>query len=181
MQLDGFLVVLDAGVLLRAVRCPAQQRAHLVDDLGVVGTGGDVRFGVVGGELQRGGEAVLHLAAVALRQGFGDGDTLAVTAHGVGAGVVGVGVLRVGGDGGFGPIHDFVVELEPGRLVVFQIIGVDVGRLVGGVDAFTAGFQANLDGTLEVTGVIAPPSFLRGLICGEGFLVAQVQAVPVLL
>ena len=94
LSFSAFLYIVKPGVLARALRA-AEQRADLVDHLGVEGAERDVRVGVLGRSLIVVSSAVFTLRAQALRQRLGDADALAVAAERIGHAVVGVGVLRV--------------------------------------------------------------------------------------
>jgi WS/DGAT/MGAT family acyltransferase len=148
VELQRLLVHREPGVLARALGA-AQQRADLVDHLGMEGAQRDVGVGVLGlqpdGRLERG----LDLAAEALRQRLGHADALAVATQRIRHEVVRVGVLRLFRGlrlGAFGHFHE---QRELGLLALLEVVGIDGLRLVGHRDAGAAGLEAGLGGLLE--------------------------------
>ena len=129
------------------------------------------------GVFQRG----FDLATQTLCQRLGYADALAVAAQGIGLPVKGIGVLGVLLRLGFSALGDFHVHVESGFFLLFQVGGVNAGRLVGRRDAGATRLQTGLNSLLKLTVVKKGPRFQDLKVFGQGFGIAGVQACPVFL
>ena len=90
-------------------------------------------------------------------------------------------ILRVGGLQRFAALGDVLVDLDLLGLRRLEIVGIDVGRLVRGIDASAAGGKSCTDRLFEFARVEESPRVLRGFVFGERFAIAEVQPLPMFL
>jgi hypothetical protein len=184
VQLERGPVARQPRVLARALRA-AEQRADLVDHLGVEGAEHDVRIGMRGRQPDRRLEGILHLRSEALRQRLADADALAVAAERVGHAVPGVCFLGRFPGALLGAVGDLEEQRQPGLLAGLEVGRVDRLGLVGDRHTRTRSggmrLEAGLGGLLETAGVEQGPGGEDAVVLGQGLGVAGMQARPHLL
>ena len=75
---------------------------------------------------------------------------------------------------------DALEDFQLGWFVVFQVVGIDHGGLVGRIDTGRSDGEANFDGLGEIAGMVGTPGIAGGGIIRKRLAVAAVQAHPVL-
>ncbi len=91
---------------------------------------------------------------------------------------MGVGVLRKLINRMLRPLNCIPEELELTLLVIFQVVGIYAGRLVGHCVRGNANFISEVDRPLKIAGVKRGPGLKQRFVVGEGLAVSAVQFGP---